>query len=122
RSRPRGAKVLVQRIEACVSLQQRTAAGDERAKPLSTVSRRIQVLVAKMMEQQFEDLELSVGDAAIVDQARRAQPLQALDELRVVDGSARPRALGKFGHQWNRDVSDIEEVSARRTVGARPQG
>ena len=28
---------------------------------------------------------------------------------------------GEFRHRWNRDVEDVEEVPARRTVRARPQ-
>ena len=115
----RGAKILIQCVEAGVRLQKCASRRDERAKLRRSFGSRTQMPVAEIAEQQFQNLELEISDAAIIDQACRAQSLQPRDELRFVHARARARTLGEFPHRRDCDIHDVEKMSARRTIGAR---
>src|SRR5206468_6063374 len=62
----RRTEMLIQRVEEGVSLQQGTPAGNEAAELPRAIGLRQQMPLAKMMEQQFENLELGIRHAAII--------------------------------------------------------
>ena len=63
----RRAEILIQGVETRMRLEQRTTGGDESAKFLRSCASRIQMAVTEIPEQQFENFELDVGDASIID-------------------------------------------------------
>ena len=117
----RAAKVAIQRIEPSMQLQWQPAPRDEFQKAAAAFAAHRQVRVAEFLMEQRKNFKFQIRHAAIVDQRLRAQLVQAAREFRIGHARTRGEAVRKFRHGRDGYVQNIEEVSARRTVGTRPR-